>query len=67
MNLNRSSSGHIIAELTADGLVREVDEDEAVRRNHARAGRPSVLLELVPEAVLFQASRSASSILPPCK
>lgn len=53
MKLNRSSSGHIIAELTADGLVREVEEEEPVRKSHARAGRPGVLLELVPQAVLF--------------
>jgi predicted NBD/HSP70 family sugar kinase len=53
LNLNRSSSGHIIAELTAAGLVREVEDDEPARKGYARAGRPGVLLELVPEAVLF--------------
>lgn len=53
LGLNRSSSGHIIAELTASGLVREVEDDETTRKTHARAGRPGVLLELVPEAVLF--------------
>lgn len=53
MNLNRSSSGHIIAELTADGLVREAEDEDTTRKTHGRAGRPGVLLELVPEAVLF--------------
>lgn len=55
LNLNRSSSGHIIAELTAGGLVREVEEEAEgpARKSHARAGRPGVLLELVPEAMLF--------------
>lgn len=54
LNLNRSSSGHIIAELTAGGLVREVEAGRYRPREHARAGRPGVMIELVPEAVLFQ-------------
>ncbi len=53
LNLNRSSSGHIIAELTAGGLVREVEEDKIAPREHLRAGRPGVMLELVPDAVFF--------------
>jgi predicted NBD/HSP70 family sugar kinase len=52
LGLNRSSSGHIIAGLTADGLVREVSESQSVRAN-AHAGRPGIMLELVPEAVFF--------------
>ena len=52
LGLNRSSSGHIIADLTADGLVREVGESESVRAN-IHAGRPGIMLELVPEAVFF--------------
>lgn len=53
LKLNRSSSGHIIAELTAAGLVREVGEDRLTRTGPARAGRPGVMLELVPDAVFF--------------
>ncbi|MDB5551202.1 MAG: transcriptional regulator protein [Rhizobium sp.] len=53
LGLNRSSSGHIIAGLTADGLVREVNESHYVRANPTHAGRPGIMLELVPEAVFF--------------
>lgn len=52
LGLNRSSSGHIIAGLTGDGLVREVSESQYVRAN-MHAGRPGIMLELVPEAVFF--------------
>jgi predicted NBD/HSP70 family sugar kinase len=51
MGLNRSSSGQIIAELTANGLVREVQEPR--RAGPTRAGRPGILLELVPDAACF--------------
>ena len=53
LGLNRSSSGHIISGLTADGLVREVNENHYVRANPTHAGRPGIMLELVPEAVFF--------------
>jgi predicted NBD/HSP70 family sugar kinase len=53
LNLNRSSSGHIIAGLTAGGLVREVADDQPPRSGYARAGRPGIMLELVPDAVVF--------------
>ena len=53
LNLNRSSSGHIITELTAAGLVREVREIRPERPNYTRAGRPGVMLELVPDAMFF--------------
>ncbi len=54
MGLNRSSSGNIIAELTAAGFVREVYEGNKPKRSgHSRAGRPGTLLELVPEAAFF--------------
>jgi predicted NBD/HSP70 family sugar kinase len=53
MGLNRSSSGHIIAELTASGLVREIEEGKARRSGPAGAGRPGILLELVPDAACF--------------
>ncbi|MDX3924318.1 MAG: ROK family transcriptional regulator [Shinella sp.] len=53
LNLNRSSSGHIIAELTSAGLVREVAEERPERPSYGRAGRPGVMLELVPDAVFF--------------
>lgn len=51
LGLNRSSSGNIIAALLADGLVREVEETPL--RSEARAGRPGIQLELVPEALCF--------------
>lgn len=53
LGLNRSSSGHIIAGLTADGLVREVEEGSQARPAYAHAGRPGIMVELVPEAVSF--------------
>ncbi|TJW06533.1 MAG: ROK family transcriptional regulator [Mesorhizobium sp.] len=53
LRLNRSSSGHIIASLTADGLVREAIEDPPEQSGHARAGRPGIKLELVPDAIFF--------------
>lgn len=52
LGLNRSSSGQIVAELTEGGLVREVEATaggEGVRS----AGRPGILLELVPDAAFF--------------
>ena len=51
LGLNRSSSGNIILDLLTDGLVREVAVDAICEP--ARAGRPGILLELVPEAVCF--------------
>jgi predicted NBD/HSP70 family sugar kinase len=53
LGLNRSSSGHIIAGLTSSGLVREVVEERPERRSYARAGRPGIMLQLVPQAVFF--------------
>ncbi|MER9211193.1 ROK family transcriptional regulator [Mesorhizobium sp. M0663] len=53
LRLNRSSSGHIIASLTADGLVREAIEDLPEQAGCARAGRPGIMLELVPDAIFF--------------
>jgi predicted NBD/HSP70 family sugar kinase len=53
LGLNRSSSGNIIAELTANGLVREVTGEMPKRSQPTRAGRPGILLELVPESALF--------------
>ena len=50
LGLNRSSAGNIITELTANGLVREVAEETP---KPTRAGRPGVMLELVPESALF--------------
>jgi predicted NBD/HSP70 family sugar kinase len=52
LRLNRSSAGHIIAALAADGLVRETDE-ATPEGGYARAGRPGVELELVAEARSF--------------
>lgn len=51
--LNRSSSGHIIAGLTADGLVREVDTAAQAQAAYTHAGRPGILVELVPTAASF--------------
>jgi predicted NBD/HSP70 family sugar kinase len=54
MGLNRSSSGNIIAELTAAGFVREAYQENKIKRSGiTRAGRPGTLLELVPEAAFF--------------
>ncbi len=54
MGLNRSSSGNIIAELTAAGFVREVQQENKPKRTgQTRAGRPGTLLELVPDAMFF--------------
>lgn len=53
LRLNRSSSGHIIAALTADGLVREVLGAASAEGGYPRAGRPGIRLELVPEARSF--------------
>jgi len=53
LRLNRSSSGNIIAGLTADGLVREANEESPGQSSPARAGRPGIMLELVPDAVFF--------------
>ena len=50
LGLNRSSSGNIISELIGNGLVREVAEDAP---KPTRAGRPGILLELVPEGACF--------------
>ncbi len=54
LNLNRSSSGQIVSELTQCGLVREVDDTGSTREIMMRgAGRPGIMLELVPEAAFF--------------
>lgn len=53
LGLNRSSSGHIIAGLAADGLVREVAAPPPAPAAYAHAGRPGILLELVPTAASF--------------
>jgi predicted NBD/HSP70 family sugar kinase len=50
LGLNRSSSGHIVVELTTNGLVREVAE---AAPKPIRAGRPGILLELVPDGAYF--------------
>lgn len=52
LGLNRSSSGQIVGELTQSGLVREVENTPAAKPTQ-RAGRPGILLELVPEAAYF--------------
>lgn len=53
LRVNRSSSGHIITALQADGLVREHEGADADSRERGRAGRPGTRIELVPEAVSF--------------
>lgn len=50
LGLNRSSSGSIIAELAAKGLVREVAEASP---KPMRAGRPGILVELAPDGAHF--------------
>jgi len=54
LRLNRSSSGHIIAALAADGLVREArDGASSIGGGSGKAGRPGIRLELVPDARCF--------------
>lgn len=53
LGLNRSSSGHIIAGLAGDGLVREVGAVGQARSAPAHAGRPGIMIELVPGAAAF--------------
>lgn len=53
LGLNRSSSGHIVSELLASDLVREVSDAAEGDGEPARAGRPGVRLELRPEAACF--------------
>ncbi len=53
LRVNRSSSGHIITALQADGLVREQEGAVPDPRDRGRAGRPGTRIELVPEAVSF--------------
>jgi len=51
LGLNRSSSGNIIQNLLTEGLVYEVEDN--AKHGSGKAGRPGILLELVPDAVSF--------------
>ncbi|ODT30614.1 MAG: sugar kinase [Kaistia sp. SCN 65-12] len=54
MGVNRSSAGNIVLELVEAGLVREVPENDITNpAGQPRAGRPGILVEIVPEAVFF--------------
>lgn len=53
LGLNRSSSGQVVAALTSDGLVREVADSKLQPLDEAKAGRPGIMLALVPEAATF--------------
>ncbi|MBB2752702.1 UNVERIFIED_ORG: putative NBD/HSP70 family sugar kinase [Rhizobium aethiopicum] len=53
LGMNRSSSGEIVGELTEGGFVRESEESGKPRLEHSRAGRPGIMLELVPDAAFF--------------
>ncbi|MBX5159442.1 MULTISPECIES: ROK family transcriptional regulator [unclassified Rhizobium] len=53
LGMNRSSSGEIVAELTEGGFVQESEESGKQRLEHSRAGRPGIMLELVPDAAFF--------------
>ncbi|GAA3082704.1 ROK family transcriptional regulator [Rhizobium viscosum] len=53
LGMNRSSSGEIVAELTESGLVQESEESNKQRSEQSRAGRPGIMLELVPDAAFF--------------
>lgn len=52
MGVNRSSAGKIVLELAEAGLVREAQDNEAASAQ-PRAGRPGILVQLIPEAVFF--------------
>lgn len=53
LGLNRSSSGHITAELLASDLVREIRGGTLSDGEPPRSGRPGILLELNPDAACF--------------
>lgn len=53
MGLNRSSSGDIIAQLIGEGLVRQTEDAGGKLSPQPKAGRPGILLEIVPEAAYF--------------
>lgn len=53
LGLNRSSSGQIVAEMVQSGLIREVEETPATDRPSRGAGRPGIMVELVPDAGFF--------------
>jgi predicted NBD/HSP70 family sugar kinase len=53
LGLNRSSIGYIVHDLLADGLAREREAESAPARGEARAGRPSVVVELDPAGATF--------------
>jgi len=53
LGMNRSSSGEIVAELTESGFVQESEESSKQRSEQSRAGRPGIMLELVPDAAFF--------------
>ncbi|RAX38243.1 ROK family transcriptional regulator [Rhizobium tropici] len=52
LGMNRSSSGEIVAELTEGGFVHEL-EAASRRGEQSRAGRPGIMLELIPDAAFF--------------
>src|ERR1700712_3945330 len=53
LSMNRSSSGEIVAELTGGGFVREAEAPAKDQSERSRAGRPGIMLELVPDAAFF--------------
>ncbi|MBB3594242.1 putative NBD/HSP70 family sugar kinase [Rhizobium sp. BK529] len=53
LGMNRSSSGEIVAELTEGGFVQESEETSNQRAGQSRAGRPGIMLELIPGAAFF--------------
>lgn len=53
LGMNRSSSGEIVAELVEGGFVQESEASGKQRSDHARLGRPGIMLELVPDAAFF--------------
>ncbi|KAA1180153.1 ROK family transcriptional regulator [Rhizobium tropici] len=52
LGMNRSSSGEIVAELTEGGFVHELEAGSR-RGEQSRAGRPGIMLELIPDAAFF--------------
>jgi predicted NBD/HSP70 family sugar kinase len=53
LGMNRSSSGEIVAELTQSGFVQELQASSVLRTEQSRAGRPGIMLQLVPDAAFF--------------
>ncbi|NTI52995.1 ROK family protein [Agrobacterium rhizogenes] len=53
LGMNRSSSGEIVSDLTSGGYIREADDVSRAGGLQSRAGRPGIMLEIIPDAAYF--------------